>query len=241
MAMVLVTHDLGVVAGRTDDVIVMYAGQVVETGADRDAVRRHAHAVHRGAAALDPEDRRTEPHAPHRDPGSPARPRLPSRRLPVRRPLRLRAGQVPRGAAAAVRRPHARPPVPLLVPGRHPRGRGRARAQPRRRRGKPPDGRAPAPRTSARGRRRAAPRRGPRRRVPRRRAARCARGVGDQPRPARGRDARARRRVRLREVDDRAGDHAAPAAHVGKRAASTASSSPICTGATCAGSAPRCR
>jgi oligopeptide/dipeptide ABC transporter ATP-binding protein len=31
MAMVLVTHDLGVVAGRTDDVIVMYAGQVVES------------------------------------------------------------------------------------------------------------------------------------------------------------------------------------------------------------------
>ena len=30
MAMILVTHDLGVVAGRTDEVIVMYAGQVVE-------------------------------------------------------------------------------------------------------------------------------------------------------------------------------------------------------------------
>jgi oligopeptide/dipeptide ABC transporter ATP-binding protein len=30
MAMILVTHDLGVVAGHTDDVIVMYAGQVVE-------------------------------------------------------------------------------------------------------------------------------------------------------------------------------------------------------------------
>jgi peptide/nickel transport system ATP-binding protein len=30
MALVLVTHDLGVVAGRTDEVIVMYAGQVVE-------------------------------------------------------------------------------------------------------------------------------------------------------------------------------------------------------------------
>jgi peptide/nickel transport system ATP-binding protein len=30
MAMVLVTHDLGVVAGRTDEIVVMYAGKIVE-------------------------------------------------------------------------------------------------------------------------------------------------------------------------------------------------------------------
>ncbi|HET9690380.1 MAG TPA: ABC transporter ATP-binding protein [Acidimicrobiales bacterium] len=35
MAMVLVTHDLGVVAGRTDDIAVMYAGKIVEKAPTR--------------------------------------------------------------------------------------------------------------------------------------------------------------------------------------------------------------
>ena len=35
MAMVLVTHDLGVVAGRADDIAVMYAGRIVEHAPDR--------------------------------------------------------------------------------------------------------------------------------------------------------------------------------------------------------------
>ena len=44
MAMILVTHDLGVLAGRTDRVAVMYAGRIVEMAPTRglfDAPRHH--------------------------------------------------------------------------------------------------------------------------------------------------------------------------------------------------------
>jgi peptide/nickel transport system ATP-binding protein len=41
MSVILVTHDLGVVATRTDRIIVMYAGRIVEMGATREVFRRH--------------------------------------------------------------------------------------------------------------------------------------------------------------------------------------------------------
>ena len=43
MAMVLVTHDLGVVAGRTDDIAVMYAGRIVEKAPTRTLFSKTRH------------------------------------------------------------------------------------------------------------------------------------------------------------------------------------------------------
>ena len=46
MAIILITHDLGVVAGICDRVNVMYAGSIVESGVGRRAVRQAAASVH---------------------------------------------------------------------------------------------------------------------------------------------------------------------------------------------------
>jgi peptide/nickel transport system ATP-binding protein len=43
MAMILVTHDLGVVAGRTDDIAVMYAGRFVEKAPTRSLFAKVRH------------------------------------------------------------------------------------------------------------------------------------------------------------------------------------------------------
>jgi peptide/nickel transport system ATP-binding protein len=43
MAMILITHDMGVIAGRTDRVMVMYAGRIVETADTADVFKRTRH------------------------------------------------------------------------------------------------------------------------------------------------------------------------------------------------------
>ena len=48
MALVLVTHDLGVVAGAVDRVLVMYGGRIVERGTRRDIFYEPAHPYTRG-------------------------------------------------------------------------------------------------------------------------------------------------------------------------------------------------
>jgi ABC-type dipeptide/oligopeptide/nickel transport system ATPase component len=54
MALVLITHDLGVVAGMSDRVAVMYGGRIVEEGPATRRVSRPAHALHDGSSGFDP-------------------------------------------------------------------------------------------------------------------------------------------------------------------------------------------
>ena len=48
LAMLFISHDLAVVSGVADRVAVMYAGQIVETGAAQDVFRRPLHPYTRG-------------------------------------------------------------------------------------------------------------------------------------------------------------------------------------------------
>ena len=54
MAVLLITHDLGVVAGRADRVAVMYAGQIVETAKTVDLFAQPSHPYTRGLFASIP-------------------------------------------------------------------------------------------------------------------------------------------------------------------------------------------
>ena len=104
MAMILVTHDLGVVANRADDIVVMYAGQIVEQAPTRtlfhDTHMPYTEALMDSIPRLaDPSHTRLQR---HRRP--PAGPHPPAQGLPVRPPLPLRPGQVPRERAPAAHR-----------------------------------------------------------------------------------------------------------------------------------------
>jgi len=92
MAMVLITHDLGVVAGRSDDIAVMYAGRVVEQAPTRVLFREMRHPYTRALMRSIPRI------------SDPSHTRL--RAIPGRPPTVV---DPPPGCAFAARCPHARP------------------------------------------------------------------------------------------------------------------------------------
>ena len=103
MAMLMITHDLGVVANMADEVVVIHHGRIVEQGPTEAIFRRPRHAYLRALIAA----------VPHFDmaPGERLRPLVP---IPVdpARLLHARPGAAPAPAAPP---PAARPEPPLLV------------------------------------------------------------------------------------------------------------------------------
>ncbi len=110
-ALILVSHDLALVADVTDRVVVMYGGQIVETGVTAELVAAPAHHYTRGllgsvlslesAAQPDDADQGGRP-GPGRLPGG----------LPVRRPLPARHRGVPHDRAGPRGHPRAHDRLP---------------------------------------------------------------------------------------------------------------------------------
>ena len=130
MAVVLITHDMGVIAGRTDRVIVMYAGKVAEEAETGRTVQPHPPPLLRSppglGAQVGPEPGRTA----GVDSGPASRPVPHHHQLPVRSPLPVRHRPVPeRGPPPGRHRRQraARPPFRLLPSRGPPRSPGNAR------------------------------------------------------------------------------------------------------------------
>ncbi len=114
MGLILITHDMGVVADVADDICVMYAGRVVERAGVLDIYARPAHPYAKALLESIPRvDMKGQALASIKG-LPPSLVDLPDRvRLPPA--LRLREGPLrQRGAAAVRRRRHPAERVPLL-------------------------------------------------------------------------------------------------------------------------------
>ena len=220
MAILLITHDLGVVAEMVDEVAVMYAGRIVERGPVADIFAQPAASLHGGAARLDPAARDALLATAEGDSRRRPEPARMAARVPLRAPLRLHLREVPDGRPAAP--PGAAAGVGVLaLRERPPRAAGRrgdgVTVDPRRERhrrkvgGHPPEGARrqevlPRPQGGAEADRRPA-----------------AGGGRRRPRHLPGRDGRPGRGVGLRQVDARADVAASVRADRPARSSSTAS------------------
>ena len=128
-ALLMITHDLGVVAGMCDTVNVLYGGRVVETARRRPAVPPAAAPVHGGSARLGAAPGRRAGREAQPDPRFGPRPAALAGRLrlrPALRPTDRRVRGRAAGAGAGVRRTE--------LPVRQPGAGAAARCPPRARR-----------------------------------------------------------------------------------------------------------
>ena len=132
-AVILITHDLGVVADVADEIVVMYAGRVVERAPTRQLFYDPQHPYTWGLLGSIPRLDRPKQERLHSIKGTPPSLISDAGGLQVPAALPARVRQVHGGAAAREPRRRARPPRPLLAVGGG--EAAAARADPRRHRG----------------------------------------------------------------------------------------------------------
>ena len=118
MAMILITHDLGVVAGRAKRIGVMYAGRIVEEADTQALFADVRHPYTEGLMASIPRIQAGEPYpADQASPGGRPTWSTPPG-MPLRAPLQVRPGPLRSRSRRPCWRWVLRPPLRLLLPGR---------------------------------------------------------------------------------------------------------------------------
>ena len=118
MSMILVTHDLGILSGRTDLAAVMYAGKIVEIGPTETLFGEMKMPYTEALLQIGAEAHLPEPLKTSDDSRQSAQSGQLAGRVLFRAPLPIRATALSRGGADPSGSIHPWPQVRVLVPGR---------------------------------------------------------------------------------------------------------------------------